>query len=111
MATSSTQTLALGCRDSERVRFDYRAANGSPSSRRVEPHQLVPLVRVVTSAHRPTRAVTVSTSCTLTMDTDSLDGPLFALGSLGAEFTVVAPPELTALAADWGARLVRSSLR
>lgn len=35
-------TLALGCRDSERVRFGYRSLTGTPSSRRVEPHRLVP---------------------------------------------------------------------
>ncbi|NEA30514.1 WYL domain-containing protein [Streptomyces sp. SID13031] len=36
-------TLALGCRDSERVRFGYQAANGTRSERLVEPLQLVPL--------------------------------------------------------------------
>ncbi|SDR74410.1 Predicted DNA-binding transcriptional regulator YafY, contains an HTH and WYL domains [Friedmanniella luteola] len=38
-------TLALACRDGERVRFDYRAADGAPSSRHVEPFRLVPLGR------------------------------------------------------------------
>jgi hypothetical protein len=47
-------------------------------------------------------------SCTLMMETDSLDGPLFALGSIGAEFTVITPLELATMAADWGARFVRA---
>ena len=45
----------------------------------------------------------------MTMETDSLEGPLFALGSLGAEFTVVSPPELAALVRDWGARFERAA--
>ncbi|KQR07255.1 WYL domain-containing protein [Cellulomonas sp. Leaf334] len=52
--------------------------------------------------------VDASTRCTLTMETDSLEGPLFALGSLGAEFTVVSPPELAAMVQDWGARFGRA---
>jgi hypothetical protein len=45
----------------------------------------------------------------MVMQTDSLDGPLWALGALEAEFRVVSPPELAALAADWGARLCRAA--
>jgi predicted DNA-binding transcriptional regulator YafY len=172
-------TLALGCRDHERVRFAYVAATGSPTTRHVEPLQLVALGRrwylvaydldrhdwrtfrvdrVVTAEstgtpfrlrtpplddvatfvrtrvlgdpsggrHRvevqveaPIEAVRARVGhwanvrsvgadrCVLTMETDSLDGPLFALGALRAEFTVIAPPELAALASDWGARFVR----
>jgi predicted DNA-binding transcriptional regulator YafY len=171
--------LALGCRDGERVRFDYRAATGAASSRRVEPFRLVPLGRRwylvgfdldrqdwrtfridriaeaagagMPFAHRtppfedvaefvrtrvgagspggrhlvevqveaPAAIVSArvggwaevrprtSMSCTMTMETESLEGPLFALGAIGAEFTVVSPPELARLAADWGVRFVR----
>lgn len=176
-------TLALGCRDGERVRFDYRAADGTPSSRRVEPFRLVPLGRrwylvaydldrhawrtlridritaaegtgVPFAPRRPpfddvatyvrdgvqgagagaggrhhvelvveAPAATVqarvgrwaqvqsltTTSCRMVMETDSLDGPLWALGALEADFSVVSPPELAALAADWGARLSRGA--
>jgi len=35
-------TLALACRDHERIRFEYSAADGAESSRVVEPHALVP---------------------------------------------------------------------
>ena len=49
-------------------------------------------------------------SCTMTMDTDSLDGPLFVLGAIGADFTVVSPVELATTAADWGRRYSRAGL-
>jgi predicted DNA-binding transcriptional regulator YafY len=42
------------------------------------------------------------------MDTDSLDWPAFALGSLGAEFTVLSPPEFTDLLRDWADRFARA---
>ncbi|HWD62614.1 MAG TPA: YafY family protein [Humibacter sp.] len=38
-------TLALACRDQERIRFRYRAADGTPSNRSVEPHAVVALGR------------------------------------------------------------------
>ncbi|MEJ1110737.1 MULTISPECIES: helix-turn-helix transcriptional regulator [unclassified Kribbella] len=179
---SVLSTLALGCRDSERIRFTYRAANGSQSSRLVEPFKLVPLGRrwyfvaydidrrdwrtfridrVLTATgagttfavRRPpfddvaayvrskvrggspggryqvevnveASAETVSgfvgqwaevrartpQSCTLLMETDSLDGPLFTLGAIGADFTVITPPELTTLATDWAARFSRAGV-
>lgn len=34
-------TLALACRDTERIRFAYRAGDGSESNRSVEPHAVV----------------------------------------------------------------------
>ena len=37
--------LALGCRDSERLRFRYTDAAGESSSRAVEPYRLVPVAR------------------------------------------------------------------
>ena len=173
--------LALGCRDRERVRFDYQAANGSRSSRMVDPLRLVSLgqrwylvgydldrhdwrtfridriltaqgtgasfaprtppfddvaafvrarvlggspggryrVEVIVAASADAVSERVGrwaevqarrpTGCTMIMETDSLDGPLFALGSIGAEFRVIAPPELATMAADWGRRFRRSS--
>src|SRR5436190_8642817 len=38
-------TLALACRDTERVRFSYTAAGGEQTGRHVEPHRLVLLGR------------------------------------------------------------------
>ena len=176
-------TLALGCRDAERVRFGYRSLAGAPSSRRVEPHRLVPLgarwylvaydldrhdwrtfrvdrittaegagtsfsprtppfddvatfvragvlgetaggrhhVEVVVEAAADIVRARVGrwaevqprtpTSCTMTTETDALDGPLFILASIGAEFTVLSPPELARLALERGARLQRAGER
>jgi len=41
------------------------------------------------------------------MDSDSLEWPAMALGSLGADFRVVSPPGFTALLAAWGERFTR----
>ncbi|HEX3783414.1 MAG TPA: YafY family protein [Pseudonocardiaceae bacterium] len=38
-------TIALACRDDERLRFEYTAANGQHTDRHVEPHRLVSLRR------------------------------------------------------------------
>jgi len=38
-------TLALACRDTERIRFSYTAAGSQPTERHVEPHRLVLLGR------------------------------------------------------------------
>ena len=43
------------------------------------------------------------------LGTDSLDGPLFALGAIGAAFTVTDPPELVTMAAEWGSRFDQGS--
>ena len=48
-------------------------------------------------------------SCLLRMSVDSLDWPLFALGSIGAEFEVRTPPELTDQLRDWSARFARAA--
>jgi len=177
---SVLSTLALGCRDHERVRFAYGAASGAQSSRLVEPTHLVALgrrwylvgydldrhdwrtfridristaestgtsfgprtlpfddvtayvrARVLGDEHSGRHRVEVAIEasadevqarvgrwahvradspgrCTMTMETDSLEGPLFVLGSLGREFTVVSPPALAELARDWAARFARA---
>jgi predicted DNA-binding transcriptional regulator YafY len=38
-------TIALACRDAERIRFAYTAASGAQTARHVEPHRLVALGR------------------------------------------------------------------
>jgi predicted DNA-binding transcriptional regulator YafY len=38
-------TIALACRDTERIRFSYTAADGQQASRHAEPHRLVQLGR------------------------------------------------------------------
>ncbi|MBO1751355.1 YafY family transcriptional regulator [Actinotalea sp. BY-33] len=47
--------------------------------------------------------------CRLRMSTDSLDWPAMMLGAVGADFEVVAPPELVDLVADWGRRFTRAA--
>jgi predicted DNA-binding transcriptional regulator YafY len=48
--------------------------------------------------------------CRVTMTPpDSLDWAVFALGAAGADFQVIAPPELTSRLQDWGARFTRAT--
>jgi hypothetical protein len=43
------------------------------------------------------------------MTSDSLDWPALALGSIGAEFEIVGPPELFNHLRDWAARFARAT--
>jgi predicted DNA-binding transcriptional regulator YafY len=167
-------SVALACRDSERLEFRYTAAGGQQTDRHVEPHRLVSLARrwylvgydldrqdwrsfrldrltaprgtgarfrprelpaadaarfvragidnlraayeveVVVAApaaavrERIGRWCTVeeigAARCRLRMTADSLDWPTMALGAVGADFQVVAPPELLDRVHDWGRR-------
>ncbi len=47
--------------------------------------------------------------CVIEMQTDSLDWPAMALGSLNAEFTVISPPEFGAYLRDWADRFGRAA--
>ena len=49
--------------------------------------------------------------CLLRMTADNLDWPAMALGSIGAEFTVLAPAELAEQIGEWGARFARAAQR
>ena len=44
------------------------------------------------------------------MTADQLDWPMLLLGSLGADFEVIAPPELLDRVRDWGRRFSQASL-
>jgi len=171
-------TLALACRDAERVRFSYTAAGGQQTGRHVEPHRLVQLGRrwylagydldrdgwrsyrldrlagprgtgarfrprelpaadaaaFVRAGIQSTRAgydieviveapaemvrerigrwASVSeisaTRCRVRMTADALEWPILGLGMVGADFQVVAPPELIDWVRDWGARFSRA---
>jgi predicted DNA-binding transcriptional regulator YafY len=50
-----------------------------------------------------------ATSCVLRMSTDTLDWPAMGLGSVGADFEVRCPPELTDLLREWGERFGRAT--
>ncbi len=171
-------TLALACRDDERVRFTHRREEGEERERHVEPHRLVALsghwylvafdldrhdwrtfrldrvrgaagTRVSFAPRRPpfddagafvregvrrpsgaeraellvelpaekasarlgrwAQVTPVDTHrCRVVVVGESLDWPLFAAGSLGAEFRVLSPPELVERAEDWGRRFARA---
>ncbi|MHA6794739.1 helix-turn-helix transcriptional regulator [Pseudonocardia bannensis] len=47
--------------------------------------------------------------CLLRMTTDSLDWPAMALGSVGADFEVLSPPELVAHIREWAGRFSRAT--
>ncbi|KDN83975.1 helix-turn-helix transcriptional regulator [Kitasatospora cheerisanensis] len=169
--------VALACRDTERLRFQYGTADGRAGERHTEPHHLVRLGRrwylvaydltrqdwrtfrldrlsspVPTGARflprtlpaedaaefvraglsGPSRqyrvevlvdapAATVrqrigawaeieevdADRTRVLMNSDSLDWPAMAFGSLEADFRIVSPPELAALLATWGERFSR----
>src|SRR5919199_816503 len=46
--------------------------------------------------------------CRLRMSVDNLDWPTLALGSIGADFRVLGPPELEDHIREWGARFARA---
>lgn len=173
-------TVALACRDSERLRFSYTAADGQGTARHVEPHRLVLLRRrwylagydldrqdwrsfrldrlaaprgtgvsfrprelpaadaaafvragidSVLAAYEVDVLVDAPAAaarerigrwsevedvgaarCRVRMTADSLDWPVMALGSLGADFEVISPPELLDRLHDWGRRFSRAGL-
>jgi predicted DNA-binding transcriptional regulator YafY len=49
--------------------------------------------------------------CRMRMSVDNLDWPTLALGSIGAEFHIVGPPELEDHVREWGARFTRACSR
>lgn len=48
-------------------------------------------------------------TCLMRMSVDTLDWPLLAMGSLGAEFEVRSPPELAERVREWSARFARAA--
>ena len=171
--------IALACRDDERIRFDYVAADGRHTERHVEPHRLVSLgrrwylvgydllrndwrsfridrladprgtgarfrqrelpatdaaafvrvglgsvpmpIRTEVVVHAPLEQVRAKVGrwstveeidanhCRMTMTSDTLDWPIMALGTLGADFDVIGPPELLDQLHEWAARFSRQS--
>jgi predicted DNA-binding transcriptional regulator YafY len=47
--------------------------------------------------------------CRMTMTADNLDWPALGLGSIGAEFEVISPPELVEHLREWAARFARAT--
>ncbi|MFI9362825.1 helix-turn-helix transcriptional regulator [Kitasatospora sp. NPDC053057] len=84
--------------------------NATPRSNRVEALVEAPAERVRAHVGRWGEIEEVdATRCRLRMTADSLDWPAMALGSLGADFRVIRPPELRELIAEWSARFGRAA--
>jgi predicted DNA-binding transcriptional regulator YafY len=47
--------------------------------------------------------------CRITMTADNLDWPALGLGSIGAEFEIVSPPEMVEHLREWAARFARAT--
>ena len=173
-------TIAMACRDTERLRFSYTAASGEQTDRHVEPYRLVLLGRrwylvcydlarqdwrsfrldrlteprgtgarfrprelpaadaaafvqagigsfaavyeVEALVGAPAETVrerfgrwarveeVTQARSRIRMTVDQLDWPMLLLGSLGAEFEVVNPPELLDQVRDWGRRFGQAGL-
>ena len=81
-----------------------------PSSQRVEVRIHAPVALVEARIGRWATAEPIDDEhCLLRMTADTLDWPAMALGSIGAEFTVLAPPELVEHVREWGARFTRAT--
>jgi predicted DNA-binding transcriptional regulator YafY len=81
-----------------RPRHDVRLLVQAPAER----------VRRVAGAWADVREVD-GESCEVRMETDSLEWPVAVVGAVGAEFSVVHPPELVAYLAGTGERLLRAA--
>jgi predicted DNA-binding transcriptional regulator YafY len=173
-------TVALACRDTERLRFSYTAAGGEQTDRHVEPYRLVLLGRrwylvcydldrqdwrsfrldrltgprgtgarfrprelpaadaaafvqagigSVTAVYEVEALVDAPAAAVregygrwatveevsenrsrVRMTADQLEWPMLLLGSLGADFEVISPPELLDQVRDWGRRFTQAGL-
>ncbi|MGW0436890.1 helix-turn-helix transcriptional regulator [Micromonospora sp. NPDC003197] len=81
-----------------------------PRSYRVEAVVDAPAVRVQERIGNWSRIEEIDAEhCRVNLATDSLDWVILALGSLGADFQVLSPPELLHQIHEWGARFTRAS--
>ncbi|WP_435822568.1 WYL domain-containing protein [Microbispora bryophytorum] len=87
-----------------------RAAGGVPEPYAVEALVHAPAARVRTAVGQwGTVEEAGERRCLLTMTSTSLDWPIQALGTVGAEFEVLDPPEFVAYVREWGERFVRAT--
>ncbi|MEU7936607.1 helix-turn-helix transcriptional regulator [Microbispora bryophytorum] len=87
-----------------------RAAAGVPEPYAVEALVHAPAARVRTAVGQWGTVEEIDEhSCLLTMTSTSLDWPVQALGTVGAEFEVLGPPEFAAYVREWGERFVRAA--
>jgi predicted DNA-binding transcriptional regulator YafY len=90
--------------------FVQASISGAASGYDVEVLVSAPAAQVQAKIGRWCRVEPVGAArCRVLMTTDSLDWPVFALGVIGVEFSVVSPPELVELIRDWGGRFGRAT--
>ncbi len=90
------------------VRAGIGAALPAPHSVEAIVHAAAVTVRTVAGRWATIEEVDEG-SCRLRMTADNLDWPTLALGTVGAEFEVLRPPELVEHIREWGARFTRST--
>lgn len=89
--------------------FVRAGIGGLPTPYEVEAVVRAPAERVRAAIGRWSEvSATDSGDALVRMRTDSLDWPAMALGSVGAEFTVLGPPAMREHLRDWGARFTRA---
>jgi predicted DNA-binding transcriptional regulator YafY len=92
------------------VAFVRAGIQNLPSRRSIEAivHAPAATVRSTTGSWATIEEIDERT-CRLRMTVDNLDWPALTLGSIGAEFEVVRPPELVEHIRDWAARFSRAT--
>jgi predicted DNA-binding transcriptional regulator YafY len=94
------------------VEFVRAGIDAQPTSYAVEVRIHAPAAVVETRIGRWASTEPIDDEhCLLRMTADTLDWPTMALGSIGAEFTVLAPAELAQQVREWGARFERAAKR
>jgi predicted DNA-binding transcriptional regulator YafY len=92
--------------------FVRAGVEAQPTAHRVEARVHAPAERVRAVVGRwGTVEPLDEASCVLWMTTDTLDWPTMTLGSIGAEFEVLSPPEMVAYVREWGERFGRAAGR
>jgi predicted DNA-binding transcriptional regulator YafY len=92
------------------VAFVRAGIQNLPSRRRIEAiiHAPASTVRTVTGSWATIEEIDQYT-CRMRMTVDNLDWPALTLGSIGAEFEVIRPPELVEHIREWAARFSRAA--
>ncbi len=90
-------------------------AAGRPARAGLEPRRLRQRVRGAPIREQIGRWAEIEPdgddACIVRMTTDSFDWPAMALGSTGADFDVLSPPELAGYIGEWSARFARAATR
>lgn len=88
--------------------FVRAGIGGLPAPYEVEAVVQAPADRVRAAIGRWAEVTEADGAALVRMRTDSLDWPAMALGSVGAEFTVLGPPAMVEHLRDWGSRFSRA---